>query len=405
MRCLARCTGVRLTKSRKDSKGSLKLSEVLSNIDSSADLRDRLFHADRMIKVREGIMRRLEMVAAFTILLLSAATANAADVTLKLHHFLSEKSPAHEKFLVPWAEKIYQQSGGRIEIEISPSMSLGGKPPELYSQVKDGTADIVWTLPGYTPGVFPRSEVFELPTVHQGSARVTNLAIQKIWPMLKLDFHDVHPILLHVHAGNALHLRDKKVTSLAEVGNLKLRSPSRTGSWMIQAWGAQPVNMPAPALPDALFKGDIDGTLISFEVMPALRLHELTQFSVEGEYGSRFGTSVFMLAMNKDRYDSLPQDLKNIIDANSGMALADWVGKIWDELEEVGMKLQRESGSPIIQLSTSAKEEFNVRGYAVVSQWVREASGKGIDGLAIVNAARSAIEESTSTPQSLTENR
>ena len=44
-------------------------------------------------------------------------------------------------------------------------MQLGGTPPQLYDQARDGVADIVWTLPGYTPGRFPRIEVFELPFV------------------------------------------------------------------------------------------------------------------------------------------------------------------------------------------------------------------------------------------------
>ncbi len=71
----------------------------------------------------------------------------------------------------PWAKSIEEASDGRIAFEIFPAMALGGKPPELYSQVRDGVADVVWTVTGYTPGTFPRIEVFELPSVHQGDAR------------------------------------------------------------------------------------------------------------------------------------------------------------------------------------------------------------------------------------------
>ena len=180
-----------------------------------------------------------------------AAPAGAAEVTLTVHHFLSPKSPAHASFIAPWAKRIEEQSNGRIKVEIYPSMSLGGKPPELYRQVRDGAADVVWTLIGYTPGVFPRSEVFELPTVHKGSARATNLAIQDNFELIAEDFKDLKPILVHVHAGNAIHLRDKPVHSVQDVQGLKLRTPSRTGAWMIEAWGAEPVGMPVPALPEA----------------------------------------------------------------------------------------------------------------------------------------------------------
>lgn len=336
-------------------------------------------------------MDKMKMLAAAAAVLFAGGTANAQDVTLTLHHFLSPKSSTHIKFLAPWAERISQQSGGRIKVEIFPSMSMGGKPPELYRQVRDGFADLVWTLPGYTPGVFPRSEVFELPTVHQGSAKATNLAIQKIWPMLKDDFADVQPILLHVHAGNALHLRNTAVNTLEDVANIKLRTPSRTGGWMIESWGAEPVGMPVPALPQALSKGTVDGALVPFEVMPPLKLHELTQYSIEGADGSRFGAAVFLLAMNKERYDALPDDLKAIIDANSGAAIAEEIGVVWDEAEESGKAMQRDSGGEIIVLSAEVKAAFDERGAQVVDRWIEDVSANGMDGKAIVDAARNAI--------------
>ncbi len=339
-------------------------------------------------------MRKLMMLTVAAVML-SAGAANAADVTLTIHHFLGPKSPTQAKFLQPWADKVMQQSGGRISIEIFPSMSMGGKPPELYRQVRDGFADLVWTLPGYTPGVFPRSEVFELPSVHQGSARATNLAIQKIWPMIKDDFADVHPVLLHVHAGNALHMREKAVHSVEDVKNLKLRTPSRTGGWMIESWGAEPVGMPVPELPQALSKGTVDGALVPFEVVPPLKLQELTKYSVEGADGSRFGAAVFLFAMNKERYEALPDDLKAIIDANSGMAIAEDVGKVWDDVEEVGKKIQLESGGEIIKLSAEEKAGFDKLGAKVVDRWIEEVSGNGIDGKALVEAARKAIAENT----------
>ena len=86
--------------------------------------------------------------------LLGAAGAQAQDVTLKLHHFLPPPSVAHAKFIKPWAEKVERESGGRIKIEIYPAMQLGGKPPQLFDQVRDGVADVVWTVAGYTAGQF-----------------------------------------------------------------------------------------------------------------------------------------------------------------------------------------------------------------------------------------------------------
>ena len=324
-----------------------------------------------------------------------AAPAGAAEVTLTVHHFLSPKSPAHASFIAPWAKRIEEQSNGRIKVEIYPSMSLGGKPPELYRQVRDGAADVVWTLIGYTPGVFPRSEVFELPTVHKGSARATNLAIQDNFELIAEDFKDLKPILVHVHAGNAIHLRDKPVHSVQDVQGLKLRTPSRTGAWMIEAWGAEPVGMPVPALPEALSKGVVDGALVPFEIVLPLKLQDLTRYSVEGADGSRFGTSVFLFAMNKERYDGLPDDLKAVIDANSGKAIAEQVGVLWDEVEAPGRAAQLKSGGEIIELDSAQKAAFDALGEQVVARWIKEAGQNGIDGAALVKAARASVAAHT----------
>ncbi|MEM8950455.1 MAG: TRAP transporter substrate-binding protein [Pseudomonadota bacterium] len=321
----------------------------------------------------------------------ASASAAAQEVTLTLAHFLSPKAPPHAEFLEPWAKKIEAESDGRIAIEIFPSMTLGGKPPELYRQLRDGAADIVWTVTGYTPGVFPRSEVFELPTVHKNSARATTLAIQDSFELVAEDFADIKPLLVHVHAGQALHLVDGCIGDPSELGGLKLRTPSRTGAWMIEAWGAEPVGMPVPALPQALSKGTIDGTLIPFEVMPPFKVHELTTCSITGTDDNRFGTAVFLFAMNQDSYDGLPDDLKAVIDANSGMAIAEETGALWDRIEGPGQEMQKKTGSPVEALDQAGTDALDALGEQVVQRWVEEASSNGIDAEALVAVARDAI--------------
>ncbi|MGI9509864.1 MAG: TRAP transporter substrate-binding protein [Geminicoccaceae bacterium] len=321
----------------------------------------------------------------------ASASAVAQEVTLTLAHFLSPKAPPHVAFLEPWARKIEEESDGRIAIEIFPSMALGGKPPELYRQLRDGAADIVWTVTGYTPGVFPRSEVFELPTVHKSSARATTLAIQDSYELIAEDFSDIKPLLVHVHAGQALHLVDGCIGDPGELAGMKLRTPSRTGAWMIEAWGAEPVGMPVPALPQALSKGTIDGTLIPFEIVPPLKVHELTNCSFTGADDQRFGTAVFLFAMNKDSYDGLPDDLKAVIDANSGMAIAEQTGALWDKIEGPGQELQRKSGSPVEALDQASTDALDALGEQVVQRWIEEASSNGIDAEALVTTARENI--------------
>ena len=65
--------------------------------------------------------------------------------------------------IAPWCDKIGRESAGKMKCQVFPAMSMGGTPQQLVDQVKDGVADLVITLPGYTAGRFPALEVFELP--------------------------------------------------------------------------------------------------------------------------------------------------------------------------------------------------------------------------------------------------
>lgn len=328
----------------------------------------------------------------FSLILIGSCSVFAVE-TLTLHHFISPLAPAHKDFLVPWAQQVEQESQGKIKIEIFPSMTMGGTPPELYSQVRDGLADIVWTLIGYTPGVFPNAEVFELPTVHKDSAEATNQAIQDLFdPYLVKDFQQVQVILLHVHTGNAIHSVKQPVRSLQDVRGLKLRVPSRTGAWMIEAWGANPVGMPLPSLAQALAKGTVDGGLIPFEVVAPLKVHELTEYSIEGYQKQRFGTSVFMFAMNKQRFASLPKPLQQIILNNSGRALAKSTGQIWDSIEPKVRSLTAKH-SQLIELDATTQQSFDKVNQKVVERWVNETPKQAGVRQQLVNKARDSIEK------------
>ena len=108
---------------------------------------------------------------------LNAGTANAqAEVTLRCQHFLSPMASVPRFFIEPWAEKIEAESNGRIDMEIYPAMQLGGAPPALYDQIRDGVIDCGWTIPAYTPGRFPEAEAFELPFMTSMSGEASSRA-------------------------------------------------------------------------------------------------------------------------------------------------------------------------------------------------------------------------------------
>src|SRR5690606_33050966 len=111
----------------------------------------------------------------------------------------------------------------------------------------------------------------------------------------------------------------------------KIRIPTRTGAWVLEALGANPVGMPDPELPQALSKKVVDGALIPWEIIPALKLQDLTNYQIEGKDKVRFGTTTFQVSMNADRWEELPDDIKAIFEQESGPEWLKEVGEIWRE--------------------------------------------------------------------------
>ncbi|MEO1909445.1 MAG: TRAP transporter substrate-binding protein [Paracoccus sp. (in: a-proteobacteria)] len=320
------------------------------------------------------------------------AWAQSPQVDLKLHHFLGPQAPAHAKMLQPWADRIQEQSEGRIRIELYPAMSLGGAPPQLFRQVAEGVVDIVWTVNGYTPGLFPRAEIFELPTIFTNDLAATNLAMRDIFAdHLAADFADVHVLFLHVHAGQAIQMAQKLVRSPADTQGLKLRVPGPTGNAVVEAMGATPVTMPVPDLPQALGTSAVDGALIPWEIIPPLQLFESTQYQIEGPDRNRFGTTTFQVSMNKARWDGIDPELQQIFTDNSG---EDWlreVAEIWRAADDVGIQMAVDNGNEHVVLTEDEMAAFNQVLAPVVDDWA--AAQSGFDADALVAAARQAIAD------------
>ncbi len=341
-------------------------------------------------------MRKIPFAAtsiAGAISLALVSGAATAQITLKLHHLLSAKAPAHTKMLVPWANDVEKAAGGKVKIQIYPAMSLGGKPPELINQVRDGVVDIVWTVNGYTAGLFPRSEVFELPFVHTNSATATNLAMRDMFNngAIAEEYKSVKVMFLHVHAGQGIQMAEKNVRTPDDLKGLKMRIPSRTGAWIIEALGASPAAMPVPALPQALSKKVVDGALIPWEIIPPLHLQDVTKFQIEGLNSVRFGTTTFQVSMNPGTWAKLPPNVQKAFTANNGEARVRAVGKSWTDAEVGGLAVAMKAGNKHTVLTEAELALFKAKLNPVVQRWVDEVKTKGIDGQALVDQARKLI--------------
>jgi TRAP-type transport system periplasmic protein len=332
-----------------------------------------------------------QIKAWLTASLLTAAMAASADtVTLKVHHFLPAGSYAQTMFIKPWCDRIALDSGDRLKCQIYPSMQLGGTPPQLFDQVKDGIVDVIWTLPGYTAGRFPLVEVFELPFMMQNPESTSKALWDYVQQYDAAEFKDIHPLAFHVHGDGVFHMVKKPIKVMADLKDQKVRAPTRQTNKMLAALGATPVSMPVPAVSESLAKSVIDGALVPYEVVPAVKIQELVKFHSETDPAEpAIYTSVFVLAMNKARYESLPPDLKKVIDANSGKALSGMAGKAFLQADEEGKKTTTKNTTNVIP--KSELESWKKVGQTVTDAWVAEVSANGANGKMLLDNARALI--------------
>jgi TRAP-type C4-dicarboxylate transport system substrate-binding protein len=307
--------------------------------------------------------------------------AMSQEVTLRLHTFIPPVANPMKHFLIPWANKIGKDSNGRIKVQVYPSMQLGGKAEQLLQQVRDGVVDVVWTLPGFTPGVMPKLEIFELPFLHRNT-HSTVMALQDYVPLhMKKEFEPYHVLLVHTHAG-ALFMSKDPINKVDDFKGMKLRAYSRTNSWILEALGAAPLQVALPELAPMLSKGTVNGSILPYEIAPAVKMQDLTDyFTTLAPPQPRLSTAIFTFLMNKKKYDSLPPDLKKVIDDNSGLKLAPTAIEVWDRIELDGEKVMRsKSKNKFVSLSPEETAKFKKTVQPVFDRFVKLLNESGSDG-------------------------
>ena len=319
-----------------------------------------------------------------------AGSAMAQTVTLRLHQMLPPQATIPAKALVPWAQKIEAESGGKIKVQLFHAMQLGGAPPQLFDQARDGVVDFTWTVLGYTPGRFPKTEVFELPFM-SGNAEASSRAIQEYVEKFAADeFKDVKLIAVHTHGPGLFHTK-QPVVGLESLRGMKIRGGSRIINNMLTKLGATPVGMPVPAVTEALSKGVIDGTTVPWEVAPSIKITELVKNHTSFAGKDGLFTQTFAFVMNRAAYDKLPADLKKVIDNNSGIELAASFGRAMDEGDKAGLALAQKARNNLVALDVAETQRWRRTAASVETDWINEVKGKGIDGAKLAAEARALI--------------
>lgn len=309
-----------------------------------------------------------------------AVPAAAQEFTFRLHSFGSPTSLDHTAHLDRWAEAVEADSGGRIDIEVYPAMQLGGRASDLVQQLEDGVVDIIWTLPGFTPGRFPGTQGLELPFMNTGkSATMSPAAMEFVLNHLQKEFEGIKVISVHATDASLVHTIDEPIDSLEDFRGKRLRVAGRFIGEAVKGLGATPVGIAFPEVYEALSRNQVDGMLINWAITQPMRFYEVTSYHTDYPLYQ----SMLMTLMRQDAYDSLPDDLKAVIDKHSGTEYATRMGEIWDTATEPARQAAIEHGNTIVTLSDEEVARWKEAVQPAYDAWIQTMNELGHDGEAL----------------------
>jgi TRAP-type C4-dicarboxylate transport system substrate-binding protein len=333
----------------------------------------------------------------FTALALVAASfpaaleARAAEYTLSFATLSTADAAQYHDIFEPLAGQIEKDSGGRIKIDMRP---LGGygKPADHIPMLERGELDIAYGVQGYTPDKFPLSTVMELPLMYSDSVTGTK-AFWQLYKegLLEKDYANYKILALFVLPPYGIFTVDRNITALKDLRGLRIRTPSPTVGLALARLGAIPVGLPVNVLPESLENGVINAAAFGWDTLHTNRApdgrtsEELVKYMLD----ANFAAPALMIAMNKKKYESLPEDLRKVIDAHTG---GDWAIALakYREAGEAAAKqrLAKDPAHTVIALSDEQREQMRKTIEPAVAEWANGLKKRGIDADKLLARAR-----------------
>jgi TRAP-type C4-dicarboxylate transport system substrate-binding protein len=293
--------------------------------------------------------RRLWAALAFGAAGLFCTAASAQTIELKLSHYLPPNHTIH-KFLEAWAADVAQRSGGRMTVKIYPASQLGPVQRQ-YDLARSGQADLAIGLTGATPGRYPMTELASLPFVWPKDGSTSNITSKRLTELvpkyLAPEYEGLHVLWIGVTPTNGIFTARKALSKVADIQGLKIRFQGEQPAKVLRLLGAVPLQVPPGEIADGMSKGVIDGALFDYEAAESFGLGPIAHYVSE----NGFFTATLGFVMNAARYDSLPPDLKAIIDDTTGPKAAEALGLKWDEAERHGHDYMKSNNATITPLA------------------------------------------------------
>ena len=315
--------------------------------------------------------------------------ALAANTSLRISTWVPPQHHMNANTLPTWIEAVSAASDNTLKLTVDPAPIA--PPPEQYNIIRDGAADIAYHVAAYTPGPFEVARGIEMPFLSP-SAEVGSVATYDWYERnigFEKEFQDVKVLSIFVHGPGVLHSKNP-INTLEDFQNVKVRVGGG-GVRMAEALGAAPVAMPASAAYEALQKGVADAAMFPWEAIKGFRLFELVNNHTEIPGG--LYTTFFAVIMNRAKWESLPDEHKEVLTDLGGLKGARIFGQGWDAADQAGKQTAIDNGASISVLSEDQVAKWAEKVAFVEDDWVALANERGLDGAALLSDLKATISK------------
>lgn len=323
-------------------------------------------------------------LAGLALAALVSAPATAQDL-VKVGTFVPEQSVGVSRVIKPWMEAVAAEAGDAVKMQGFWGGTLGKSPFKQFELVQNGVADVTWVLPGYTAGQFPEMGVFELPFLFR-TAEEASVVGWKMHEMgLLTGFDGVHVVGFFAAEPNAIFMK-KKIGSLDDLANMKIRSVGSIHASWLESLGAAPQTLSSAEMNEGLNRGTVDGAIQGWTGMQTFKSLPL----VDQAYVVPAGAIPFLLLMNKGKWDSLSPAAQDAIMKHGGLAMAKAGG---DAYTGIGDKIRgdviAEGRIEIVTPDEATIEAYAEKAKTVHDKWIAETP----NGQAVYDAAVKLLAE------------
>jgi TRAP-type C4-dicarboxylate transport system substrate-binding protein len=299
----------------------------------------------------------------------SAQVVLTASSWVPPSHGLSETQKA-------WCAELETRTGGKAKCNILPRAVSA--PPATIDSVRNGLADLSFTVHGYTPGRFVTTQMAEIPFLGQ-SAEATSVAFQRMYqkyPAFADEHKGVKVITVFTHGPGIVFNTKRPITKVEDLSGLKFRVGGGMVNEISKALGMNVTLKPAPESYELLSTGVMDGTLFPAESVEAFKVDKVIRYATTYP-GGLYNTSFFFM-MNQAKYDSLPPDVKKVVDEISGEFAARLLGRMWDKADRRGMAFMQAAGVQFTKADPAFVKAVSEKTAPLVDTWAKAAEAKGL---------------------------